>query len=168
MQKNDSVTEPILHVERVLNAPRELVFDAWMKPEHLEHWWGPEGFSAPGCIVDPRPGGVMRLCMRWPDGREHWTSGVFQEIVRPERFVATMYFSDRDGNKVDPAQFGMEDFPNEILIRVTLEDVGGKTKMTIEQTYSAEVARRYGAYDGWSTSLDKLEALVATRSGRTA
>ncbi|MGZ3506330.1 MAG: SRPBCC family protein [Vulcanimicrobiaceae bacterium] len=160
MEKTDNAAAPIVHIERVLDAPRELVFDAWMKPEHLEHWWGPQGFTAPGCSVDPRPGGVMRLCMVWPDGRENWTSGIFQEIVRPECFVATMHFSDRDGNMVDPAQYGMADFPKEMLIRVTFEDVGGKTKLTIEQTYSATLAERYGAFDGWRTSLDKLAALV--------
>jgi uncharacterized protein YndB with AHSA1/START domain len=148
-------------IERTFDAPRDLVFDAWMKPEQLERWWGPEGFTAPGCVVDPWPGGVMRMSMVWPDGHENWTSGVFQEIVAPERFVATMYFSDRDGNLIDPVHYGMSDeFPKEMLIRVTFDDLGGQTRMTIHESYPEEIVQRYDVYDGWRTSLDKLADLV--------
>ena len=71
---SDSTTsaERELLLTRTLDAPRALVFRAWTEPEHLARWWGPQGFTTPSCTMDVRPGGAWRICMRAPDGVDHW------------------------------------------------------------------------------------------------
>lgn len=149
--------QPILEIVRDFAAPREVVFACWTQPEHFQQWWGPEGFTAPSCRIDPRTGGVMHVSMAWPDGREVWTRGVFREVVAPERLLAWTHFSDRDGNFVRPQHYGLvDDFPAYLLMLVTFEDRGGATRMTVRQSVPVEVAKRQGAFEGWKSSLNKL------------
>ena len=65
---------------RVLDAPRELVWTAWTKPEHLAQWWGPDGFSTTTSAYNLRPGGVWRFVMHGPDGRDYQNRITFDEI----------------------------------------------------------------------------------------
>jgi uncharacterized protein YndB with AHSA1/START domain len=74
-----------LVISRIIDAPRERVFEAWTK--QLPQWWGPHGMTTPVCEMDLRPGGVFRTVMRAPDGTEYLTKGVFLEVVEPERIV---------------------------------------------------------------------------------
>jgi uncharacterized protein YndB with AHSA1/START domain len=53
-------------IERIVNAPRELVFDAWINPKHVDQWWGPNGFTNTTSVMDVRPGGVWRYVMHGP------------------------------------------------------------------------------------------------------
>jgi uncharacterized protein YndB with AHSA1/START domain len=149
--------EPELVITRVFDAPRELVFRAWTEPEHLVRWWGPNGFTTPVCKIDLRPGGVWHICMRAPDGRDYWSKGIYREIIAPERIVTTDFFSDEDGNLVQPAQYGLPaDWPAEMLLTVTFAEQDGKTKLTVRQSVSEALARSIGAVDGWNQSLDRL------------
>src|SRR3981081_2740246 len=95
-------------VTRVFDAPRELVWKAWTDPKYVMQWWGPKGFTAPVCQMDFRVGGKSLLCMRTPDGQECWNAVEYHEIVLHEKIVSSMYFSDSEGNKVEPAQLGIE------------------------------------------------------------
>ena len=95
-------------VTRVLDAPRELVWKAWTDPKYIIQWWGPQGFTAPVCQMDFRVGGKLLCCMKAPDGQEFWNAVEYHEIVLHEKIVSLMYFSDSKGNKVDPAQLGIE------------------------------------------------------------
>ena len=79
--------EYTVNAERVYDAPRERVFAAWTRAEHLAHWFGPRGFAIHSCEADPRPGGLFRLCMRAPDGRDYWVRGSFREVAPPARVV---------------------------------------------------------------------------------
>ena len=107
-----------LVVERVFDAPRELVWRAWTEPEHFMRWYGPTGFTMPACEIDFRVGGRHLWGLRSPDGWEYWTTGVYREIVRFERFVATDTLADQHGNVVSAAHYGMGgDVPMETLIR---------------------------------------------------
>ncbi|MDU5949512.1 MAG: SRPBCC domain-containing protein, partial [Paenibacillus macerans] len=97
--------EKVLVLERVFNAPRELVFSMFKEAEHLKHWWGPRGWEVTVCNIDFRPGGVWHYCMKCMDrnqgefyGMESWGKGVYKEIDEPDRFVYTDYFSDAEGN----------------------------------------------------------------------
>jgi uncharacterized protein YndB with AHSA1/START domain len=149
--------EPELVITRVFDAPRELVFRAWTEPEHLVRWWGPNGFTTPVCKIDLRPGGVWHICMRAADGRDYWSKGIYREIIAPERIVTTDFFSDEDGNLVQPAQYGLPaDWPAEMLLTVTFAEQDGKTKLTVRQSVSEALARSIGAVDGWNQSLDRL------------
>src|SRR5437773_11634446 len=75
---------------RVVDAPRELVFEAWSKPEHPPHWMlGPSGWTLPVCEIDLRPGGAWHFVWRRSDGTEMGMRGVYREIAPPERLVAS-------------------------------------------------------------------------------
>jgi len=153
-----TAAESALRLTRVFDAPRELVFRAWSDPEHLARWWGPNGFTTPHCTIDFRVGGKWHFCMRSPEGQDYWCTGVYQEISEPDRIVTTDCFADADGNVVDPSEYGMSpDMPAETIITVTLEETeGGKTLLTLHHTIPAAEAKRSGAEEGWSQSLDRL------------
>lgn len=160
-----------LVLTRVFDAPRELVFAAWTQPEHLKHWWGPNGFTLPHCTVDLRPGGAIHFCMRSPDGFDIWCKGIYREIAAPERVVSTSYFSDEQGNHVSPAQYGMPDWPAETLMTVTFEEADGKTTMTVRHApvSPADVLPEAGKKDaerGWGESFDRLAAYVEKEAKR--
>src|SRR5688500_13701135 len=72
-------------IERVLNAPRELVWGAFTDPKHLEQWWGPNGFTTKTKEFSFIPGGAWRHVMVGPDGAEYPNESIFEEIVKPER-----------------------------------------------------------------------------------
>jgi uncharacterized protein YndB with AHSA1/START domain len=151
-------------IERVFDAPRVLVWRAWTEPEHFVRWYGPEGMSAHTCEIDLQVGGRRLIGMQSPDGQEYYTTGVYQEIVPLERFVATESPSDADGNAVPASQFGMpEGTPMETMVTVTLEDLGGgRTKMTLNQAGFPSEDWAAGAGAGWNQAFDKLEAELAT------
>jgi uncharacterized protein YndB with AHSA1/START domain len=160
-----STKEGALVIERVFNAPRELVWKAWTDPEQVKKWWGPKDFTTPVPVaeIDFRVGGKSLNCMAFPDGREIWSTGVYKEIVPPERFVTTDCFSDKDGNVVHGSVYGMpEDLPMEMMLTVTFEDVGGgKTKMTLVHEGLPAGEMLGGANQGWNESFDKLDVLLA-------
>ena len=85
-----TTAERTLIIERVFDAPRALVFKAWIEPERLVRWWGPQGFTMPSCTMDLRPGGAFRFRMRSPEGTDHWLRGVYREIVEPFLIVGAM------------------------------------------------------------------------------
>ena len=150
-------------ITRIFDAPRELVWRAWTDPQYVMQWWGPKGFTAPVCKIDFRVGGKFLCCMRSPDGQEGWNAGEYHEIVPYERIVSSMYFSDSEGNKIDPAQLGIEHEAIEDARDVTLfEDLGdGRTKLTFIGNEPMESAKNSGQLEGWNQILDKLAAAVA-------
>ena len=79
---------------------RELVFKAWTETKHVAQWWGPKGFTNPVCEMDVRTGGAIRIHMRAPDGVVYPMTGVFQEIVAPERLVFVSSALDDKGNSM--------------------------------------------------------------------
>ncbi|HLO18414.1 MAG TPA: SRPBCC domain-containing protein [Anaerolineales bacterium] len=144
-------------VTRIFNAPRELVWKAWTDPEYFMSWWGPKDYTSPFCEIDLRVGGKYLNCMRSPDGKNYWGTGIFREIVPLERIVYTDSFSDAEGNVVPATHYGLgADFPLEMLVTVTFEDYGDKTKMTLKHTGlpAGEMSEQTRA--GWNESFDKL------------
>ena len=99
VERTKEVTGQELVITRILDAPRELVFNVWTDPKHLAQWWGPRGFTNPVCEVDPHPGGAIRIHMRGPNGAVHPMTGVYQEVVRPERLVLPVPRSTRRANR---------------------------------------------------------------------
>jgi len=88
-----TITTPSDHqivITRLFDAPRALVFEAWTKPEHVAHWWDPSGVPLAVCEIDLRPNGGFRWVNRSPDGGEgHAFTGIYREIVPPERLAFT-------------------------------------------------------------------------------
>ncbi len=151
------VAERELVITRIFDAPRELVFKAWTEPERLMRWWGPKGFTLPYCTIDLRPGGVIHFCMRSPEGHDIWCRGIYREVVAPERIVCTSFFSDEEGNLVQPEHYGMSpDWPAETLCTVTFDEHEGKTMLTLRQAGVPSIPERAGALQGWSESFDRL------------
>lgn len=158
----DSTGEALV-LTREFNAPREVVFQAWTEPERVMRWWGPRGFTAPYCKIDLHPGGAWHYCMRSPEGRDYWCKGVYLEILRPERIVCTDAFSDDKGNLVEPAEYGMDGWPTETMITVTLAEHDGQTRLTLHHAIeSAPAKERDMCREGWSQSLDKLADELAS------
>jgi uncharacterized protein YndB with AHSA1/START domain len=144
--------ERVLVITRIFDAPRSLVWKAWTDPEHLAQWWGPHGFTLPSCKVDLRTGGAYRFHMRGPENDDHFSQGVFREIVEPSRLVMAGFWADADGNPTRP----------ETLLTVTFEDLGGKTKLTLHQAVFESVTARDEHRGGWSGSFERLAEYLAT------
>jgi uncharacterized protein YndB with AHSA1/START domain len=164
MTKKNSTTTTVTRpserefvMERLFDAPRELVWQAWTKPEHLVHWWGPKGWTLPVCKIDFRPGGIWHYCMRGPAGEESWGKAVYREIVEPERIVYLDTFADEEGNPVE----GMP----EMVITVTFEALEGKTKVTAHAQFASaadlESVLAMGMVEGLTQTWDRLEAYLA-------
>ena len=151
-----------LVIERVFDAPRELVWRAWTEPEQVMRWWGPKGYTSPAAEIDLRVGGKYLWCMRSPEGQDLWSTGVYREIVPLERIVCTNSFSDEKGNVVPASHYGIGgDMPQEVLGTVTFEDLGGKTRMTLRNEGLPAGEMREGADAGWNEAFDKLAASLA-------
>lgn len=158
----DSAGEPFVAITRVFDAPRELVFKAWIVPEHLLRWHAPRGCLLTIRSIDVRPGGAFVYGIRSPDGYECGCRGTYREIVEPERLVYTLCRADEFGNVVEPATVGMDPaWPKETVVTVTFADLGGKTQLTLHQTVSESLAKRTGAHPGWVQMLDRLAEALA-------
>lgn len=149
------VAEKEVSFVRVLDAPRDLVWKVWTEPEHLSVWWGPHGFTNPVCEVDLRPGGRLLIHMRGPDGNTHPMDGTFHEIVPPERLVFTSSVPNPEGG-----------LHLEGVTAVTFEDLGDKTRMTVQSKNSGftdiSLFMLDGMEPGWTQTLERLEAFVTS------
>ena len=150
-----------LVIERIFDAPRELVFDAWTKPEYLLRWFAPRDCKIRFAELDVRPGGRFHSCLHNPTFGDCWCVGVYKEIVRPERIVYSLAVADSAGNEIDSAQAGHDaKWPRETLVTVTFEDLRGSTRLTLEQNVLESLARQTGAHPGWVQMLDRLGELI--------
>ncbi len=163
MAKSMVNEEEQMIVTRVIDAPRELVWQAWTDPNYVKQWWGPHGFTAPVCEMDFRVGGKFLLCMKTPDGQEFWNGGEYHEIVPYEKIVSSMYFADSKGNKVEAADVGIEHEAIEGAYDVTLfEDLGnGQTRLTFIGNETMKSASESGQLEGMEQILEKFVAMVA-------
>ena len=135
---------------RLIDAPRELVFDAFTNPDHLARWWGPDGFTTTTHAFDMRPGGEWRFTMHGPDGRDYENHIAYDEIVRPERIAYT------HGGDNGAVQFQST---------VTFEDLGGKTRLTMRGVFASKerrdwVEENYGAVEGAKQTLARLDEFL--------
>jgi uncharacterized protein YndB with AHSA1/START domain len=145
-----------LRVSRVFSAPRETVFKAWSSAEHVKQWFCPKNYSVPEATVEMRVGGRFEVCMRSPEGLEHWTKGTFTEVVAPERLTI-------DHHVIDPCGGGPL---FSAITQVKFSAAPDGTLMEVVQSYTvADMAQvepmLKGAPEGWRQTLDKLEAEVA-------
>jgi uncharacterized protein YndB with AHSA1/START domain len=136
-------------LERVVAAPRPTVFRAHADAERFAHWFGPKGFTASRADVDLRVGGSYRIEMQPPDGEPFSLGGEFRQVDPPSRLVYTFRYDDPDPDDV------------ETTVVFTLDEVGTSTRVVVEQGLFATAARLALHHDGWSDTLDRLEAFVA-------
>jgi uncharacterized protein YndB with AHSA1/START domain len=154
MENKLSRTDREIISTRILNAPRELVFEVWTNPKHIEKWWGPDGFTNTISEMDVRVGGVWRFIMHGPDGTDYPNKIVYKEVIKPERLV--FYHSSDDEN---------ETIKFDVIVNFI--DVGEKTELIMRMTFRKkedldEVIEKYGALEGNKQTMDKLEAYLKT------
>jgi uncharacterized protein YndB with AHSA1/START domain len=153
-----------LTIIREFDVPRELIWKAWTHPDLFKKWWGPKDFSCPYSEMDLRVGGKYLHCMQSPEGQDFWTTGVYKEIKPMEKLVFTDSFADEEGNMVSASYYGIEDFPPESEISVTLEKVNGKTKLTLRHSDIPEGDLQEETHAGWNQSFDKLSKSLKRRT----
>jgi uncharacterized protein YndB with AHSA1/START domain len=148
-------------ITRVFDAPKELVWKAWTEPEMMMKWWGPANFTAPFSKIDLKVGGKYLNCMQSPDGQKFWSTGTYTEIIPQEKISMTDSFADENGNIVPASHYGMGDnLPLEFQVTVTLEEIDGKTKMTLVHEGLPEGEMSDMTAAGWNESFDKLAAAL--------
>ncbi len=155
--RNDAATSAVareLVITRDFDAPRSLAFRVWTNPTHVAQWWGPHGFTNPVCELDARTGGAILIHMRGPDGTVYPMTGVFQEVVEPERLVFTSAALDPEGNPLF-----------EVLNTVTFAEQGRKATLTLQasvlKTTPQAIPYLAGMEAGWTQSLERFESHVA-------
>lgn len=158
-ERSETTNRQII-ITRVFDAPRELVWQAWNEPQHVEKWFGPRGFTTRVEELDLRVGGRSRYVMVGPDGAEYPGKGVFREIVPLERIVTTDEFGD-DFKYGDPGAL-----PQGMVATYLFETVDGdKTRLTILIDHPTPEDRKkhedMGVVGGWNSSLDCLEDQLA-------
>jgi uncharacterized protein YndB with AHSA1/START domain len=148
-------------ITRLFDAPRELAWRAWTEPEFVMQWWGPKDYTCPSCKIDLRVGENYLYCMRSPEGKDFWNTGVYREIEKPGRIVCTESFADEKGNVVPATYYGMsKDFPPEMLLTVTFEIQAGRTKLTLRHAGIPAGEIRDLTRAGWIESLDKYAGVL--------
>jgi uncharacterized protein YndB with AHSA1/START domain len=146
-------------LERILDAPIDLVWQMWTDAAQFAAWYGPTGATVPVIQMDVRIGGTRHFCieMQTPDGQSRmWFVGEYRVVDEPTRLVYTESMSDPDGNLVSPRAMGMPDGHPEVTeVTVELSDLAGRTRMVM--THEGIPADSPGAM-GWNMALDALEA----------
>ena len=152
-----------INITHTFNAPRELVFKALTKSEHLKNWSGPKGWTFDVSKSDFRPGGVFHYSQRPADGNVMCVKFEYSEMIAPEKIVYTSFFSDEEGNIVR-APFDV-DWLMEILNTITLTEDEGKTTLTMivapvssteEEIKTFEDSKKM-AQEGYSGTFDQLD-----------
>jgi uncharacterized protein YndB with AHSA1/START domain len=144
-----------IEMTRVFDAPRQLVYEAFSKPELLKRWFGPIGWSLVVCEVDHRVGGGFRFVLRGPNGREMGMRGVYRELTPPERSVHMESF---------------DDYPGESQVTSVFSETGGKTTLTVTVQYPSQEVRdlvaKSGMEHGAAESYDRLADMLAAGVAR--
>lgn len=139
-----------LEIVRVFDAPRELVFQAWVDPERMRQWSAPHDYEIGQSEGEAKPGGRWRSSMVSKD-EVLWLGGVYREVVENERIVFTHAWEDEAGQP-----------GHETVVTVRFEDAGeGKTRMIFRQAFFASVDSRDGHEGGWGECFDRLDDLLA-------
>jgi uncharacterized protein YndB with AHSA1/START domain len=162
------VAEPFV-ITRDVDAPREVVFQAFTDPEHLKHWWGPKGFEVIASDMDLRPGGRYLYGLKAPDGSVMWGLFRYREIEAPERIVLVNSFSDENGGVTRHPWSA--NWPLLMRSVFSFEDLGnGKTRITISWAPINETGEERQTFDqgrpsmtqGWTGTFENLDIYLAT------
>lgn len=144
--ENDT-TDREITFSRLLNAPIELVWEVWTKPEHLKNWWGPNGFTNTISKMDVKPEGEWNLIMHGPDGTDYQNKSIFKEVVWHQKIV---YEHTSDPKFTSTIQF---------------ESRGNQTQLDWRMLFDSreemiEVIQKFNAADGLQQNVEKLEAYL--------
>lgn len=142
--------EAEIAIDRVFDAPLQLMWEVWSDPKHAQQWCAPHGCSYPVYEQEMRAGGTLRAHMMVPDGSLYRDEGVYEEVVPQHHFTrcSTVSFGDTT--------------IFETRLTVTFEAVGEKTKLSVRQWFTKLTPEAgKGAEVGWAQTLDRLSAYLA-------
>ncbi len=147
MENTSNTKDRELIVSRTLDAPVDIVWEAWTNPEHIANWWGPDGFTNSITTMDMTPGGAWELVMHGPDGTDYPNKSIFREVI-PMKKIVYEHIS----------------YPH-ILATITFEERGEQTFIHWHMLFdSAEefiaVVQKYGAAEGLKQNVAKLSLYV--------
>jgi len=149
---SDNTADREIVISRLFNAPRDLVFQAFTDPKHVDHWYGPRGFTTKTVGMDVRPGGAWNYVMHHKQYGSFKNRIRYHEVARPSRLKYTH-------------DSGVDDDPAAFEVTVTFEEVSGKTKVTMRSVFPSaeEVARvkGFGAVEGGQQTLERLAEWLA-------
>jgi uncharacterized protein YndB with AHSA1/START domain len=150
-------TDNEIVLTRVFDAPRQMVYDAFSKPELLKRWFGPHGWSLAVCEVDHRVGGGFRFVLEGPNGQRMGMRGVYREVEPPKRSVHVESY---------------DDYPGESIVTSVLTEEMGRTTLNATITYPSREIRdmvaKSGMEHGAAESYDKLADMLAAEQKVTA
>jgi len=157
--KVSTPTDNSIEMERDFNAPRELVFDAFTKPELVRRWFlGPDGWTMAVCEIDLKVGGTYRYVWRKEASAEEMTlDGVFREVIHPQKLVAPEKFASAWGSVEAP------------YTRV-FEENGDITKVMVTVLFASKEARdavKFGMQQGVAAAYDRMEQVLASMAPKT-
>lgn len=139
-------------LNRLIHAPQEIVWEAWTNPQHLIHWWGPDGFTNTFHEIDVRPGGVWRFIMHGPDGTDYDNKVTYVEVEPPARLV---YQHGTNTDEVPTSSFH---------VTVTFENEDGNTRLISRMVFDSTETRdnmiAFGAVEGGNSTFSRLDAYV--------
>jgi uncharacterized protein YndB with AHSA1/START domain len=140
-------------IQRVIKAPRRVVWNAWMNPETLPQWWGPDGYSCKTARIDLRAGGEWVFDMIGPDGTVYPNHHLYGDVRAEDGFSYTLHWGENGPKHADAW--------------ASFEDQGGATKVTLGMVFSTEAefqaAKGFGAEELGLQTLGKLEAFILSR-----
>ncbi len=145
--KKNAAAATEITISRLLNAPRELVFEVWTDPDHIKNWWGPNGFTSTIHKMQMKPAGEWELVMHGPDGTDYKNKSIFTEVIKPEKIVYVHESSPK------------------FTATVTFEAQGNKTLLNWTMKFETaeqlqKVVEVFKADQGLKQNVDKLEAYV--------
>ena len=147
-------------INREFDAPRQLVWDVWTQPKHIEKWFGPKGFDTRVEKFDFKVGGRATYVMVGPDGKEYPGTGVYKEIVPIEKIVTT----DEFGEGFEESHPDM-DLPHGMVTTALFDDLSDKTKLTLIISHPTVEDRKkheaMGVVAGWNSSFDCMDDYLA-------
>ena len=154
-------------IARSFVASRELMFQVWTQPEHLQQWFSPKGFSVLAANMDFRANGSYHYGMRLENGTEVWGKWLIREIVVPERLIFINTFSDPAGG-LTRHPFA-PDWPQQMLSTISFTEENWKTTVTVRWApyMATEVeckvfdAGRAGMTQGWGGTMEQLTNYLA-------
>jgi uncharacterized protein YndB with AHSA1/START domain len=138
-----------LHLEKIIVAPRERVYAAFVDAEQLRHWWGPTGFTVQDLQFDAVDGTDYRITMRPPEGDAFNIRGTFRAVEPPRRLVFTFNYEEPDPDD------------QETLVGLTFESTDGGTRVILDQGPFKTAARLGLHRDGWTETLERFERSLA-------
>lgn len=161
-------------IQRTFKAPIQLVFDAWTKVEHLNHWMFPmTGCQCEFVSADIKDGGSSLHKVTMPNGNEMWLYTRYEEVTAPDKLVFLQYMSNADGDILSNPN--MPDWPKDMLATLTFEEQGDDTLLTFlweprnptPEELAAFEAARAQAGNGWGAGMAQLETYLSNHLGNS-